>query len=78
MISRTGSPPFLAIESCRERVDVHPCDKRRSKSYYQLNYPGVDFSLMAADEDPFPAGSAESDEEFLARAQTFLKILNCR
>eukprot|EP00210_Caulerpa_lentillifera_P004963 g4737.t1 len=70
--------PILATETCRERIDIHPCDKRRSRSYYQLNFPGVDFSQVQADEDPFPSGTAESDQQFIERTHEFLRLINSR
>ncbi|PON85751.1 hypothetical protein TorRG33x02_184810 [Trema orientale] len=39
-----NSPPFIAVELCRERLGVHPCDKR-SVSEYQLLFPAIDFSV---------------------------------
>lgn len=78
LITSNGSPPFLAIEACRERVDIHPCDKRRSRSYFQLNFPGVDFSQVEADEDPFPVNTAETPNAFLERTHEFLQIVNSR
>lgn len=78
LITSKGSPPFLAIEACRERVDNHPCDKRRSRSYFQLNFPGVDFSQVEADEDPVPVDGAETYNAFLERTHEFLQIVNSR
>ncbi|GAB2303499.1 hypothetical protein Dimus_037488, partial [Dionaea muscipula] len=44
-ISSLNCPPFLAVELCRERLGVHPCDKRRTVSEYNLLFPAIDFSL---------------------------------
>ncbi|XP_045799347.1 phosphoglycerate mutase-like protein 1 isoform X2 [Trifolium pratense] len=44
-ISSLNSPPFIAVELCREHLGVHPCDKRRSITEYQNMFPAIDFSL---------------------------------
>ncbi|CAI0464117.1 unnamed protein product [Linum tenue] len=40
-------PPILAYELCRERLGLHPCDKRRTVTEYRSLYPDVDFSLAS-------------------------------
>ncbi|KAK8448346.1 hypothetical protein SEVIR_7G034500v4 [Setaria viridis] len=50
-ISSFNCPPFLAVEACRERLGVHPCDKRRSITEYCTLFPAIDFSLIENDED---------------------------
>ncbi|MQL90631.1 hypothetical protein Taro_023227 [Colocasia esculenta] len=50
-VSSLNCPPFLAVEACREHLGVHPCDKRRCISEYQLLFPAIDFSLIEDDED---------------------------
>ncbi|CAN6234155.1 unnamed protein product [Urochloa humidicola] len=50
-ISSLNCPPFLAVEACRERLGIHPCDKRRSITEYRTLFPGIDFSLIEDDED---------------------------
>ncbi|TKW02870.1 hypothetical protein SEVIR_7G034400v4 [Setaria viridis] len=51
-ISSLNCPPFLAIETCRERLQGdHPCDKRRSITEYRTLFPAIDFSLIMNDED---------------------------
>lgn len=50
-ISSLNCPPFLAVEACRERLGVHPCDKRRSVTEYRALFPAIDFSLIESDED---------------------------
>ncbi|KAK3423422.1 hypothetical protein EUGRSUZ_F00456 [Eucalyptus grandis] len=44
-ISSLNCPPFIAVELCRERLGVNPCDKRRSISEYRPLFPAIDFSL---------------------------------
>ncbi|CAL5029083.1 unnamed protein product [Urochloa decumbens] len=51
-ISSLNCPPFLAVETCRERLHGgHLCDKRRSITEYQTLFPAIDFSLILNDED---------------------------
>ena len=40
-------PPVIAWEGCREHYGSHPCDKRRSLSYFRDAFPAVDFSLVS-------------------------------
>ncbi|XP_056845734.1 phosphoglycerate mutase-like protein 2 [Raphanus sativus] len=44
-ISSLNRPPFIAVESCREHLGVHPCDRRSSITKYRELFPAVDFSL---------------------------------
>ncbi|TXG54092.1 hypothetical protein EZV62_019348 [Acer yangbiense] len=74
-ISSLNSPPFIAVELCREHLGVHPCDKRRSISDYQFLFPAIDFSLAKNDEDVlWKADIRETKAEVAARG---LKFLNC-
>ncbi|KAG2564564.1 hypothetical protein PVAP13_7NG085801 [Panicum virgatum] len=50
-VSSLNCPPFLAVETCREHLGVHPCDKRRSITEYRPLFPAIDFSLIENDED---------------------------
>ncbi|KAJ1396561.1 hypothetical protein SESBI_32485 [Sesbania bispinosa] len=50
-ISSMNCPPIVAVELCREHLGVHPCDKRRSISEYQLLFPAIDFSMIDSNED---------------------------
>ncbi|KAJ6896123.1 phosphoglycerate mutase-like protein 1 isoform X2 [Populus alba x Populus x berolinensis] len=75
-ISSHNSPPFIAIEDCREHFGVHPCDKRHDVSDYQFLFPAVDFSLIETDEDVlWKADVRESTEELAARGLKFLNWL---
>ncbi|KAK9983128.1 hypothetical protein SO802_032653 [Lithocarpus litseifolius] len=75
-ISSLNSPPFVAVELCRERLGVNPCDKRRSITEYRLLFPAVDFSLIENNDDIlWTPGIRERDEEVAARGQKFLKWL---
>ena len=78
-VGSSGCPRFLAHESCREQIGVHPCDKRRNVSYYKEHYPAVDFSLVQSEEDPFwTAEVRETIPEIKARAIKFLQWLSSR
>ncbi|KAJ9705482.1 hypothetical protein PVL29_003497 [Vitis rotundifolia] len=75
-ISSLDSPPFLAVELCREHLGVHPCDKRRSISDYQFLFPAIDFSLAKSDEDIlWKANVRETKEEVAARGLKFMNWL---
>lgn len=75
-ISSLDSPPFIAVEHCREHMGVHPCDKRRSISEYQLLFPAIDFSLIENDEDVlWKADVREPNEEVAARGMQFINWL---
>ncbi|XP_034681562.1 phosphoglycerate mutase-like protein 1 isoform X3 [Vitis riparia] len=75
-ISSLDSPPFLAVELCREHLGVHPCDKRRSISDYQFLFPAIDFSLIESDEDIlWKANVRETNEEVAARGLKFMNWL---
>ncbi|KAK6143124.1 hypothetical protein DH2020_023472 [Rehmannia glutinosa] len=50
-ISSLNSPPFVAMELCREHLGVHWCNKRRSISEYKTLFPAIDFSLIESDAD---------------------------
>ncbi|XP_050210198.1 phosphoglycerate mutase-like protein 1 isoform X2 [Mercurialis annua] len=75
-ISSFNSPPFVAVESCREHFGVHPCDKRRNVSEYQFLFPAIDFSLVETDEDIlWKANVRETTEELSARGLEFMNWL---
>ncbi|KAJ7958878.1 phosphoglycerate mutase-like protein 1 [Quillaja saponaria] len=75
-ISSLNSPPFIAVELCREHLGVHPCDKRRSISEYRPLFPAIDFSLMESDDDIlWKPNVREKNEEVAARGLKFLKWL---
>ncbi|KAJ4823726.1 hypothetical protein Tsubulata_044049, partial [Turnera subulata] len=45
--SSVKCPPIIAVELCRERLGVHPCDRRRTITEYQGLFPEIDFSLAS-------------------------------
>ncbi|KAJ6310325.1 hypothetical protein OIU76_015119 [Salix suchowensis] len=75
-ISSHNSPPFIAVEDCREHFGVHPCDKRHNVSDYQFLFPAVDFSLIETDEDVlWKADVRETTEELATRGLKFYNWL---
>ncbi|XXG49041.1 hypothetical protein AAC387_Pa02g3329 [Persea americana] len=75
-ISSLNCPPFLAVETCREHLGVHPCDKRRSITEYGPLFPAIDFSLIESDEDIlWTAEKREANEEVAARGMRFINWL---
>ncbi|XVE55654.1 hypothetical protein DITRI_Ditri03aG0176000 [Diplodiscus trichospermus] len=75
-ISSLNSPPFVAVELCRESMGVHPCDRRRSISEYRSLFPAIDFSLIESDEDIlWEANTREKNEEIAVRGMKFLNWL---
>ncbi|KAJ9175777.1 hypothetical protein P3X46_014294 [Hevea brasiliensis] len=73
------SPPIVAVELCRERTGVHPCDKRRTITEYSSLFPQIDFSLMESDDDNlWKADVRETDEEVAARGLKFMNWLKTR
>ncbi|KAK7302621.1 hypothetical protein RJT34_13513 [Clitoria ternatea] len=75
-ISSLNCPPIVTVELCRERLGVHPCDKRRSISEYQFLFPAIDFSLIDSNEDTWwKADVRETKESLAARGLKFLNWL---
>ncbi|KAL9450143.1 hypothetical protein AB3S75_011968 [Citrus x aurantiifolia] len=69
-------PPIVAVELCRERLGVHPCDKRRSISEYRSLFPPIDFKLIESEDDKlWKADTREPFEEVAARGMEFMKWL---
>ncbi|OIW14566.1 hypothetical protein TanjilG_14952 [Lupinus angustifolius] len=75
-ISSLNSPPFIAVELCREHLGVHPCDKRRSINEYRNMFPAIDFALIESDEDIlWKPDIREKNEEVAARGLKFFEWL---
>ncbi|KAG5251081.1 phosphoglycerate mutase protein [Salix suchowensis] len=75
-ISSLKCPPIVAAELCRERLGVHPCDKRRTISENRSRFPTIDFSLIESDEDIlWKTDARETDEEIAARGLEFMSWL---
>ncbi|GAV72024.1 His_Phos_1 domain-containing protein [Cephalotus follicularis] len=75
-ISTPNCPPIIAVELCRERLGIHPCDKRRSISEYRSLFPAIDFSLIESDDDnQWKADTRETHEDVAARGMEFMEWL---
>ncbi|XP_047328548.1 phosphoglycerate mutase-like protein 1 [Impatiens glandulifera] len=75
-ISSLDCPPFLAVELCRERLGVHPCDRRRSINEYRPVFPGIDFSQIESDADiMWKPDIREKNEDVGIRGMQFLNWL---
>ncbi|XP_075518859.1 phosphoglycerate mutase-like protein 1 isoform X1 [Primulina tabacum] len=75
-ISSLKSPPFVALELCREHMGVHWCDKRRSIRDYKPLFPAIDFSMIESDDDVlWKVDVREADEELAARGLQFFNWL---
>ncbi|CAH1417441.1 unnamed protein product [Lactuca virosa] len=78
-ISSLNSPPFIAVELCREHLGVHPCDRRRSISEYKPMFPAIDFSLIENEGDVlWTPDTREKNEDVAARGVKFMKWLLTR
>lgn len=51
LVVQLSTIPWLANELVRERIGVHPCDKRRPISIAKSEYPAVSPVVMASDSD---------------------------
>ncbi|XP_031279224.1 phosphoglycerate mutase-like protein 1 [Pistacia vera] len=74
--AKFDGPPIIAVEQCRERWGLEPCNRRRSISEYQNLFPAIDFQLIESEDDIlWKAEVRESYEEVAARGMKFLKWL---
>lgn len=69
---------FVATETCRERNGQHPCDRRRTRTELAKDFPEVDFSALATDEDASWTAERESEAALVARAEAFCAELAAR
>ncbi|XP_062073843.1 phosphoglycerate mutase-like protein 1 isoform X2 [Humulus lupulus] len=75
-IENQNSPPFIAVELCRELLGVKLHEKRRSVSEYQSLFPTIDFSLVESDEDIlWKPDIRETRDEIVVRGQNFFNWL---
>ncbi|KAL0697534.1 hypothetical protein Bca4012_053656 [Brassica carinata] len=69
-------PPIVALELCRERMGLYPCDRRESISTRRNCFPEIDFTMVESDEDAlWREEERENLEEVSARGLRFLKWL---
>jgi hypothetical protein len=74
--NETPSCKFLAHEGCREKVNGHACNFRRSVQEMKNEFPNVDFSLLQHQHDRLLVLTHERTISCacIARCSTFLKI----
>ncbi|KAK9830223.1 hypothetical protein WJX72_010435 [[Myrmecia] bisecta] len=75
-MSAAACPPFVCVETCREHLGRHPCDRRQPASHYRKHYPAVDFSLIETEEDVlWKREEREPKEHITARGLCFMQWL---
>ncbi|XVE80542.1 hypothetical protein DITRI_Ditri14bG0148500 [Diplodiscus trichospermus] len=75
-ISTHNGPKIMAIELCRDRLGVRPCDMRRKVSECQSLFPSIDFSMMDDEDDIlWNPNTREPEEELAERGAKILKWL---
>jgi broad specificity phosphatase PhoE len=69
--------PWVACELVREQTGLHPCDRRRTVTEYETDYPHIDFSQLDSNEDPlfFQYQGREPDEIVAQRGRDFMEWL---
>lgn len=74
-----GKVPFIAHEMVREETGVHVCDRRRPTSQQASEFPMIDFSHLANEEDViFDSNRRETKAELCERIYRFLEWLETR
>ncbi|KAK6257136.1 hypothetical protein QUC31_000595 [Theobroma cacao] len=69
-------PQIMAVELCRDKMGVRPCDMRRRVSDCQALFPSIDFSMMDGEEDSlWNPDVREPDEKVSVRMAQFMKWL---
>ncbi|XP_010511105.1 PREDICTED: phosphoglycerate mutase-like protein 2 [Camelina sativa] len=78
-IASLNCPPFIAVESCREHLGVHPCDRRSNITKYRELFPSIEFSLIETDEDVlWKPNVREENKDIAARGVKFMNWLSTR
>ncbi|CAH8311326.1 unnamed protein product [Eruca vesicaria subsp. sativa] len=71
-----NSPPIVALEICRERMGLYPCDRRESIDTHRTCFSEIDFTMIESDEDALWQEEEREDmEDVSARGLHFLKWL---
>ncbi|KAG8472507.1 hypothetical protein CXB51_035330 [Gossypium anomalum] len=70
----SSTPKIMAVELCRDRLGVRPCDMRRKISDCRSRFPWIDFSMMDVEDDNLWNPELRESEEELAKRVT--KLLN--
>ena len=78
-LNNIGTTKFVANENVREESGIHLCDKRRSRTQAEKEFPNVDWSDIKHDEDPiFQNDHRENKSEVGERIYNFLLWLQSR
>jgi len=70
--------PFVVEDDVRERIGTHPCDKRRSRAELKADFPEVDVSPLATEEDDKWSPEREPMADLVARSERVLHTLKNR
>ena len=70
--------PFVVEDDVRERIGVHQCDMRRSRAEIKADFPEVDVTPLATEEDDKWTTEREPMEDLVARAARVLHKLKSR
>lgn len=70
--------PFVVEDDIRERIGVHPCDMRRSRSEIKADFPEVDVAPLATEEDDKWTPEREPMADLVARTTRVLHKLKNR
>lgn len=71
-------PPFVALDVLRERIGTHPCDRRRSRTALAADFPNVDFSDLATEDDDKWTLEREPWSDVVVRAERFCGVVRQR
>ena len=70
--------PFVVEDDIRERIGVHPCDMRRSRAEIKADFPEVDVTTLATEEDDKWTPEREPMEALVARTVRVMHKLKSR
>lgn len=74
VLAGTAPVPIIAEELLRERIGgANVCDKRRGVSWYESQYPGVDFSRVETEEDTWWSDVREPPEDVVRRGNRLME-----
>ena len=70
--------PFVVEDDVRERIGTHPCDRRRTRAEIKADFPEVDVSPLATEEDDKWTPEREPMADLIARTERMLHKLKNR
>eukprot|EP00735_Rhodelphis_limneticus_P004152 TRINITY_DN15708_c0_g1::TRINITY_DN15708_c0_g1_i1::g.18778::m.18778 TRINITY_DN15708_c0_g1::TRINITY_DN15708_c0_g1_i1::g.18778 ORF type:complete len:260 (+),score=8.94,sp/Q9FGF0/PGML1_ARATH/37.19/6e-42,His_Phos_1/PF00300.17/2.1e-20 TRINITY_DN15708_c0_g1_i1:32-781(+) len=68
----------IVKEDTRERIGVHPCDRRRRKSELIPHYPTLDWTEIEEEDIYWCSDKRETEEEMAVRGARFIRWLVAR